>query len=648
MNRFKKPAALLLALSLLLTACAGNAPEATEAPTTQATVPPTTLPEYTLTLEQTSLRLGMGDTQTLTFSYDGPETPVWSSSDETVVTVSEGVVTAGQMGNAVITVTAGDKTASAEVEVIKCLACESLDGTTGMTFDLNNQYTQTNKLHGLPLTLEAVLQIDKDDLNLDVMRVVHRDKDTKETVIFSNDDTYEPSVCFSITEDGHPVIALRHKDWFMRSHRYVFDDVNVFSQEKLHLAITFDQDAAKVHCYVNGERKQTIKKVDSDVTDAFNTTFSYAVGGNLIGGNINYFQGKLYSLAVWADTRSADEIAADVTAIETYSDVNLMAAYDLTQCEKCRLTDLSAAENDLKAEKLWQSPEEVEPVGDYAYSFAVIGDTQELSEDDPSKLDALYDWIIANKESQKIQYVIGLGDITQKSYDHEWEYVKPQIYKMNGVVPYMLARGNHDVLKDFNKTFNDDVYSQQLTGVMKEGDMTTAYRTINIGGTDYMFLALDFGPSQKQLDWASKVISEHPDHKVIIFTHAYMYRDGTTLDGDDAYPASRYPRDREAKLSHDGDDMWNDLICKHENILMVLSGHDPWQHIAYRQDKGEGGNTVTQMLVDAQHIDGFYKPFGMVAMFYFSEDGQTLTVRYYSTAYGMYGSERSQFTIDLS
>ena len=35
-------------------------------------------------------------------------------------------------------------------------------------------------------------------------------------------------------------------------------------------------------------------------------------------------------------------------------------------------------------------------------------------------------------------------------------------------------------------------------------------------------------------------------------------------------------------------------------------------------------------------------------MFYFSEDGYKLTVRYYSVEKGMYGSESSQFTVDLS
>jgi hypothetical protein len=81
---------------------------------------------------------------------------------------------------------------------------------------------------------------------------------------------------------------------------------------------------------------------------------------------------------------------------------------------------------------------------------------------------------------------------------------------------------------------------------------------------------------------------------------------------------------------------------------MILSGHDPWQHIVYRQDKGIYGNTVTQVLIDPQHTDYYMGSGAMVAMFYFSDGGDTLTVRYYSVAHDRFGSAISQFTIDLT
>ena len=104
---------------------------------------------------------------------------------------------------------------------------------------------------------------------------------------------------------------------------------------------------------------------------------------------------------------------------------------------------------------------------DYAYSVAVVGDTQILVEtdansrqdEDPSNdtdyTASIYDWIIANKDAKKMQYVIGLGDITNNHTDLEWQVAKDAITKMNGVIPYSLVKGAapHDTESTFNKYF---------------------------------------------------------------------------------------------------------------------------------------------------------------------------------------------------
>ena len=89
------------------------------------------------------------------------------------------------------------------------------------------------------------------------------------------------------------------------------------------------------------------------------------------------------------------------------------------------------------------------------------------------------------------------------------------------------------------------------------------------------------------------------------------------------------------------------MASKYENVVLVLSGHDPWDHIVYSQDEGENGNIVTQLLINPQYMDKYYKVTSMVALLYFSQDGSQMTVRYYSTAQECYGSELSQFTVNL-
>ncbi|NCB67910.1 MAG: Ig domain-containing protein [Bacteroidia bacterium] len=72
-------------------------------------------------LDKTEASLMVGDTDTLTadVDYSGSIIPavIWSSSDETIISVKDGVVTALKVGSAVITATASDKSASCTITV---------------------------------------------------------------------------------------------------------------------------------------------------------------------------------------------------------------------------------------------------------------------------------------------------------------------------------------------------------------------------------------------------------------------------------------------------------------------------------------------------------------------------------------------------
>ena len=96
-----------------------------------------------------------------------------------------------------------------------------------------------------------------------------------------------------------------------------------------------------------------------------------------------------------------------------------------------------------------------------------------------------------------------------------------------------------------------------------------------------------------------------------------------------------------------GDNIWEKLTSKYANIVLVLSGHEHADAIQVLQDTGVNGNTVTQMLIDPQNMDLYNTPMGMVAMFYFSDNGSKLTVRYLSTVQDRHYTQESQFTMEL-
>ena len=298
-----------------------------------------------------------------------------------------------------------------------------------------------------------------------------------------------------------------------------------------------------------------------------------------------------------------------------------------------------------------------EPVSDYAYSFAVVGDTQIVTANDvrngKEHLLEMYDWIVANKDEKKIKYVFGLGDITDKTDVAQWEHATKAIQKLDGEIPYSVIRGNHDLPGWIGDT-NDktDYFTQKLgtesyksqfpeNGFYEAGNIFNSWRTLTVGTIDYLLLALDHGASDDVLAWASDIIEQHPYHNVIITTHAYLGADGTTLDTHDS------SRPTSSKGSNDGDDMWSQLVSQHDNIVLVMSGHDPSETIVVSRDKGVYGNFVTSMLIDPQGVDAAEGSTGMVAMLYFSEDGRKVQVEYYSTVHGKYFLQENQFSFEL-
>ncbi len=265
---------------------------------------------------------------------------------------------------------------------------------------------------------------------------------------------------------------------------------------------------------------------------------------------------------------------------------------------------------------------------EYAYSFAVVGDTQVVCERSPEGFKTIYDWILQNLTAKKTKMVIGLGDITENKTDiDEWALAEEQIMRLHGKVPLSLVRGNHDDEGSFNNTFYD-LYDD-VDGSYEKGSLNNSYQLLTVGDLHYLILALDYGPSDDVLKWAGKVCKQYPGYNVIVTTHGYMDTTGTLLkkgkagvnDGGMAYHGAE----------NGGEEIWKQLVSQHKNIVMVLCGHIGENGVVRHVRVGKGGNPVLELLINPQNIDDQHKLTGMVAMLYFSKDGKTVTVQNYST-----------------
>ena len=296
--------------------------------------------------------------------------------------------------------------------------------------------------------------------------------------------------------------------------------------------------------------------------------------------------------------------------------------------------------------------------GSYAYSIAVVGDTQSIVKKDLTNgtnyLASIYSWLAANKDAKKIRYVLGVGDITEYTenfddsfdgswtYDQEWNHAKAAITLLDNKIPYSLCRGGgHDTVAKFNEYFaSHSYYTSNLSGSLTENDVTNTYSMFEVGSVKYLLFALDWNPSDTALKWAEGIIAANPNRKVIITTHSYLNKDGTLHGSSSSHSA--------VPTTNNGVDIYNELVSKYDNIQLVICGHDPSANIVYRQDARESGSVVTSLLVDPQTFDSQNNAeTGMVCMLYFSEDGNDMTVEWYSTVRNQYYRASNQFSLKL-
>lgn len=241
-----------------------------------------------------------------------------------------------------------------------------------------------------------------------------------------------------------------------------------------------------------------------------------------------------------------------------------------------------------------------------------IPDTQGYSDTGAEQFNAMMNWIAVNKATYNIQMVMGEGDIVQDTtVADQWARAVAAYNLVDAAnIPHLVGLGGHDYDSDadvhrastvFNTNFGQARYAGKAWwngGFFEAGKAENAYCILSIDGVNYLFLMLEEGPRQSVVDWANALLTTHADKTAILCTHAYMYHDDTRIGAGDLYNPKLTWAD-----AHDGDDLWNELVKLHDNIVLVQSGHDLTDDgSAYRMDLSDGRRPVHQALANYQTI----------------------------------------------
>jgi len=312
----------------------------------------------------------------------------------------------------------------------------------------------------------------------------------------------------------------------------------------------------------------------------------------------------------------------------------------------------------VKTEQAAEVKKPVLPFVPGSWTLVVLPDTQNYSTFYPGMFNLQTQWIVDNKDSHNITYVLQLGDITNRNSEMEWERASRAMARLDGVVPYALVPGNHDYSEGgkasdrttlINNYFPPERFEKWPTfgGTMEEGRIENYYHLFKASSSDWLILGLEWGPRDKTLQWANQILTKYHNHRTIIITHAYLYDDSTRYDWATKGKLqlwSPYTAYGTAIDTNDGEQMWNKLVKRHRNIFMVINGHVLHDGLGFLTSKGDAGNSVYQMLVNFQmrKIGGQ----SWLRLIEFLPDGNTIQIKTYCPLLETYETgPQSQFVI---
>ena len=449
-----------------------------------------------------------------------------------------------------------------------------------------------------------------------------------------------------------------HLFWNNGSFKYTFESVDLRNDKWTHVAIVRDSQNDKILYYVNGELMEEVDVVLGECVS--NLRFGIGTDWNNWYDDKTPFYGKIEQVTVYSTAQSQETIIEDMgkQVITSSEREGLMSNWYFGKrwtFDNNIIKDTANTQNHCTV-GTYDRYVEVKPVEDYDYTLLVVPDMQIMSHYKPENFYAQSQWIVDTAKSLNTQFVMYLGDMTESKYvndpeasTREWNVASQAIGMLDGVVPYSVVLGNHDyndwaATRDtsmFNSYFSYDKYSKldHFGGAFKEGYMDNYYSLFEVNGVKYMIFSLEYNPRINVVNWVDRMISEHPDRRVIITTHSFTYLDNEFVSG----PFNQYNYSDSLKAQQ----IWDNMLRKHANVFMTFSGHIPADYLVGRKDIGDHGNVVTSYLVDLQGAM-MTSMMNTLLVIKVKESTKTMHFCYYSPEYDACYNYQSQFSFSFA
>jgi len=285
------------------------------------------------------------------------------------------------------------------------------------------------------------------------------------------------------------------------------------------------------------------------------------------------------------------------------------------------------------------------------FVIGILPDTQVEVNVKPEMLMSQMNWLAAKRDSLNLPVVLHVGDIVDYNNVIHYETASKGFKILDDAkVPYAVCLGNHDtdavgensgsaapgntnanlrLTGKFNSYFPVERFSIQK-GRFEDNKSDNAYYIFKAGGLKWLVVSLEFCARPAPVEWANTVIQKYPKHNVIILTHLHLTGDGI-IDQKNAGYGDLSPQQ-----------IFDLMIKKHSNIRFVFSGHTGTS--VYREDTGEKGNQIYQILQDYQGQDSGG---GYIRLVEIDTKAGTVDCKMYSPYYNITKNDYSKFSLTV-
>ena len=208
------------------------------------------------------------------------------------------------------------------------------------------------------------------------------------------------------------------------------------------------------------------------------------------------------------------------------------------------------------------------------FKMVAIPDSQRLARFNPAEMIGQTDWITNNVVSENIAFVTHLGDVVDDGSNiTQWNNATDALDLLDGVVPYSVCMGNHDLHNTSDRLqgaaeYIDRFGSSRYSGYSWYGDThrdLDHYQIFNADGRDWLHINFEYMPDSESLLWAQRVIDANPTLPVIVSTHAFLKWDGEL--------GSNPNSSQMGSISNGGEAQWYQFVKQNDQIFLVMNGH---------------------------------------------------------------------------